>query len=692
MHNKSFQRTALRAVCCVAGIFGVSASTHAADSKDVSADDYSTLPGFKLEVVLKADPKVNGSWISLGKDSQGRLMLGGQRHKPMTRLTLDNDGHITKEEVLKLPVSEIMGQLFVNDSLYVDAAGKSPGGPEVFGLFRLRDPKGDGSFDSVEMLREWKAGAGEHGAHGIVLAPDKQHIFTVCGNFTVIPDDLAASSPHKNYRDDLALPRAEDGNGFGAGKKPPGGFITRMNLDGKEAELYASGQRNTYDIAVNADGELFGFDSDMEWDWGTPWYRPIRVFHATSGGDGGFREGSAKWPTYYPDSLPPVQEIGLGCPTGVEFGYGAKFPAKYQKAFYITDWTYGRLIAVHMKAHGASYESMGWENFIAPKGLNGVGPKPPLNLTDIVIGNDGAMYFTIGGRGTGAKLFRVSYVGSEPTTLADAHETDGQQARELRHKIESFHGKANPEALAFVWPELDSADRFIRYAARIAVEAQPVEQWKAKALAETKPNAGLTALLALARLGGQEAQADLLKALSHFSIASLSAEQQFDKLRVLEVTISRSGKPAGEAAKEIFAELDPIYPAKTIELNRELCQVLLAIDAPDAVAKSVKLLEAAPTQEEQLNYVLALRTIKTGWTPELHRAYFAWWTKDRKKNPPAHLDYVMKWFNEAGRPYGDGSSFNNFLAHLHADAKASLSPDEATALADVVNAYAPAAG
>ncbi|HWE00799.1 MAG TPA: c-type cytochrome [Tepidisphaeraceae bacterium] len=692
MHTKTFRRTALRAVCCVAGLFGLSTSARAADAKDVSADDYATLPGFKLEVVLKADPKANGSWISLGKDSQGRLMLGGQRHQPMTRLTLDNQGHITKQEVLKLPVSEIMGQLFVNDSLYVDAAGKGPAGPEVFGLFRLRDPKGDGSFDSVELLREWKNGAGEHGAHGIVLAPDKQHIFTVCGNFTGVPDDLAPSSPHKNYQDDLALPRAEDGNGFGAGKKPPGGFITRMNLDGKEAELFASGQRNTYDIAVNADGEVFGFDSDMEWDWGTPWYRPIRVFHATSGGDGGFREGSAKWPTYYADSLPPVQEIGLGCPTGVSFGYGAKFPAKYQKAFYITDWTYGRLIAVHLKPHGASYESTGWENFVAPKGLSGTGPKSPLNLTDIVIGNDGAFYFTIGGRGTGAKLFRVTYTGDEPTTPADLHDADGQQARELRHKLESFHGKANPEALATVWPELDSVDRYIRYAARIAVEAQPVDQWKAKALAETKPNAALTALLALARLGGQESQADLLKSLSRLSIASLSPEQQLDKLRVLEVSISRQGKPAGDEAKAVIAELDPVYPAKSIELNRELCQVLLALDAPDAVAKTVKLLEAAPTQEEQLNYVLALRTIKTGWTPELHRAYFSWWTKDRHANPPAHPDYVLKWFSEAGRPYGDGSSFNNFIAHLHADAKSSCSADEEKSLADVIDAYVPPAG
>ena len=130
-----------------------------------------------------------------------------------------------------------------------------------------------------------------------------------------------------------------------------------MDPDGKNAELFASGERNTYDIAFNADGELFGFDSDMEWDWGTPWYRPIRVFHATSGGDHGFREGTGQVARRItPTACPPSVNIGIGCPTGVVFGYGAKFPAKYQKAFYILDWTYGRLIAVHLKPKGASYD------------------------------------------------------------------------------------------------------------------------------------------------------------------------------------------------------------------------------------------------------------------------------------------------------------------------------------------------
>src|SRR5258706_4194525 len=363
-----------------------------------AAEDLDTLPDFKVELVLKADKQVNGSWICMARDTKGRLLLGGQRGQPVTRVTL-KDGKVERQEDLKLPVSETMGLLCAFDSLYVNGAGKGPDGKVVYGLWRFRDTSGEGQYDKGELLREWKSGAGEHGAHGIVLGPDKK-LYIICGNFVGLPDDFLPTSPHKNYMDDLILPRAEDGNGFGAGKVPPGGFIARMDQDGKNIELFASGQRNTYDIAFNADGELFGFDSDMEWDWGTPWYRPIRVFHAVSGGDYGFREGTGKWPIYYPDSLPTTLDIGIGSPTGVKFGVNSNFPAKYQRAYYVLDWSYGRLIAVHNVPKGSSYTGS-WENFVAPKSLKQIGGKNTLNLTDAVVGPDGALYFAIGGRGTG---------------------------------------------------------------------------------------------------------------------------------------------------------------------------------------------------------------------------------------------------------------------------------------------------
>lgn len=643
------------------------------------AEVLDTLPGFTIEHVLSADGAINGSWICMAKDPKGRLLLGGQSGQPITRVTIA-DGKVVQQETLKIPVSETMGMLFIDNMLYISGSGN-----RGFALYRCKDTKGDDSYDDVEFLREWQGGSGEHGSHGLVLGPDKK-LYAVCGNFTGVPNDLASSSPHRNYGDDLALPRMEDGNGFGAGAKPPGGYVARMDLDGKNIELFSAGERNTYDIAFNADGELFGYDSDMEWDWGNPWYRPTHVFHSVRGGDNGFREGSAKWPEHYADGLPHTTTIGIGCPTGVVFGTGAQFPAKYQKAFYICDWTYGRLMAVHLKPDGASYTGT-FENFVAPKSLRGKGPRIPLNLTDVLIGSDGSMYFTIGGRGTQASLFRVSYTGNEPAkslTVDELRNGEGADSRALRRKLEALNVKEDPASIDVAWPYLNNPDRYIRYAARLAIERNPVAQWQSKALAERKPQAALIALLALARLASSETQAAILSAVTAIPSTSLTEEQLLNKLRVIAVSIARQGIPSEEIAKRVIADLDPLYPAKSEMLNRELCQILLSLNCPNAVAKTMALMKAASTQEEQVSYAVYLRNAKQGWDLENRRAYMSWWNQGRSNEHPAH---VVRWFQEAGIQFNNGASFDNFMAHAHEEAKFSMSPDEILALGDVLAAY-----
>ncbi len=94
------------AVCSSMAVARTSRAGEVADP----ARQLEALPGFKIELVLKADPAKNGSFISLGRDSKGRLLLGGQRGQPLTRLTIE-DGKVAKSEILKLPISEIMGQL-----------------------------------------------------------------------------------------------------------------------------------------------------------------------------------------------------------------------------------------------------------------------------------------------------------------------------------------------------------------------------------------------------------------------------------------------------------------------------------------------------------------------------------------------------------------------------------------------------
>src|SRR5207244_9786497 len=66
--------------------------------------------------------------------------------------------------------------------------------------------------------------------------------------------------------------------------------------------------RNHFDAAFSPAGELFTFDSDMEWDEGLPWYRAVRICHCPPGADFVWRTGAANTPNYYVDSLPPTFE------------------------------------------------------------------------------------------------------------------------------------------------------------------------------------------------------------------------------------------------------------------------------------------------------------------------------------------------------------------------------------------------
>ena len=630
------------------------------------ADKLTVLPGFKIELLHSAESG-EGSWASMAVDNKGRLIISPQEGvENMLRVTLSSDGDISEIEKIDLPVGSAMGLLYAFDSLYVNGRG-----PKGLGLYRIRDTNGDDHFDHVELLRQLDGAGGEHGSHAVVLGPDNM-LYVINGNFVKIPNDISPQSPHRHYAEDQLLPRQEDGNGFGVGIKPPGGFILRMDPDAKHCELFAAGMRNTYDFDFNPDGEIFGFDSDMEWDWGTPWYRPIRICHLVSGGDYGFREGTGKFPTYYPDSLPPALNVGIGSPTGVKFGTHSNFPPKYRRAMFAMDWSYGRILAVHLHPEGASYTGS-FETLVVGK---------PLNVTDLEFGKDGAMYFITGGRGTQSGLYRVSWDADVPPGN-QASLPDSGDARKLRHQLEAFHGRKDPAAVQFAWPHLNSDDRWIRYAARIAIESHPVQEWQERALYESRPNASLTALLALARLGDSNLQDRLLESLDRLPWHDFTEEQKLEGLRVLELAFIRMGRPSPETARDVVERLNPSYPASSPRLNRELCQILIYLQAPDVVKKSLQLLASAPTQEEQLVYIFHLRTLKTGWTMDDRRFYFSWFNRDRAADQ--HPAEVEQWFADAGRSYSDGASFAKFMVNIKKDAVDTLTDAERQELSPYIS-------
>src|SRR6185437_13980378 len=202
--------------------------------------------------------------------------------------------------------------------------------------------------------------------------------------------------------------------------------------------------------------------------------------------------------------------------------------------------------------------------------------------------------------------------------------------------------------------------------ARVALEWQDARTWQERALNETDPAAAMTALLALARVGDRSLQARQLAALDRIDWKRLNDPQRVDLLRIYALTFIRMGAPDPSTIARAIARFDPHFPSGDRILNGELCRMLVYLQAPDAAAKSIALMEKAPTQEEQLEYALHLRVLKAGWAPALRKSYFSWFVK------------------AAG--YRGGASFELFVQHIKDDAVATLSASEKAELKPILEA------
>lgn len=609
--------------------------------------------GFQVELLHALD-EAEGSWVAMCVDGKGRLIASdaGGRMVRITPPPIGGDVKQTRIEPIALPVGHANGLLWAFDSLYVMVCqeGVYEAGS---GVYRVTDTNGDDKFDKVELLRKLH-GSGDHGPHALLLSPDGKSITVVCGNSTRITDIQKHQVP-PIWKDDLALPKLV-GHGFMLGAGAPAGYIARMSPDGKEWTLATIGLRNQYDAAYNRHGELFTYDADMEWDLGTPWYRPTRVCHVVDGAEFGWRSVSGKWPEYYVDSLPPVINVGRGSPTGVAFGYGTKFPSRYQEALFIADWTYGLLYAVHMKEAGATYSAR-QEVF-----LEGNGTKP----TDIVVAPDGALYFAGGSRNSNSALYRVTYTGKESTaTAAVVEDPKAKALRDLRHKLEGAYHATDDASLTLALECLSHDDRFIRFAARTLLEFRPVEAWKEKGLALTHPRAIVQTTLALARLEKKDSRELVLQQWETLPLATLDTETRLDAIRALQVISVRLGDPEGELRAKLLDKLHRTIPSTDDRYNVEAAQVLARWKSPLAAKLIFPLFEKAASQEEQIAYAASLRLVADGWPKGGKEKFFRW--------------FLLEKFHKAG-------NLAKFITDIRKDSVASLSEDEKVALKPILDA------
>jgi putative heme-binding domain-containing protein len=353
--------------------FGLLLPGHAAP---VLLDARFALPtGF--HIYRAADPELTGGSYDLAFDGDGRLLVGDGT--AIRRLEdTDSDG--------------------VYDQFKVIATGLGRRGPQGLLVWgdRLYAVGGDGlqlfdGYKSGKLVHRGRLGAkfntgGDHDLHTVLRGHDGW-LYLMAGN--------GAGIEGRRHITQTNSPMLEEREAS----------VFRLEPDGKNWECLATGGRNPPSLGLNHVGELFSFDSDMEWHVGLPFYKPVRLNHWAVGTDQGWQEVGA-YPSYYIDCVPHVVDVGRGSPDWGTFYEHQQFPARYRNAFLVCDYrwkresndqyaTSGRLVAFFLERDGAGWKAK-METLLRPQPGARDAAERPINfaLVDVEVAPDGSVFLS----------------------------------------------------------------------------------------------------------------------------------------------------------------------------------------------------------------------------------------------------------------------------------------------------------
>jgi putative membrane-bound dehydrogenase-like protein len=288
----------------------------------------------------------------------------------------DGDGYADKATVFAKGFNSIQGLAYHQGTLYVMHAPF---------LTALRDTKGTGVADE---RRDLLTGLGLtpeenpvrlHRANGVVAGADGW-LYLALGDHGVV---LRAEG------DRLVL---------------QGGGILRCRPDGRDLHVFATGLRNIYDIALDAEQNVFVRDNEN--DGGT---YMIRVCHSFQGADHGYPYHYEERPN---EALPPLADLGLGSSAGGLCYLERQFPPAYRGNLFFCEW--GRsVVRYELRRAGSAFAPVKEIEFATGAANDPYGFKP----TDLVVQRDGTLMVADWAdgqrprRGRG-RIYHIAYVGN----------------------------------------------------------------------------------------------------------------------------------------------------------------------------------------------------------------------------------------------------------------------------------------
>lgn len=257
-----------------------------------------------------------------------------------------------------------------NEEINGVMAGVMPWGGDVLAtvypdLWRLRDADGDGVAERREIVFR---GFGVHAAfdghdlHGLTVGPEGKIYFSVGDNGFSVTNREGRRLHYPNT-----------------------GGVLRMNADGSDLEVYATGLRNPQEVAFDELGNLFAVDND-----GDLADERERFVFIAEGSDSGwrlhwqFREaGWAKytrqpdynpwidermWVPHFPGQpahiTPPLSNYSVG-PGSFRFNPGTALNDSYRGYFFLIQFPVAKVTAFQARPRGAGFEMVNEHTFVS---------------------------------------------------------------------------------------------------------------------------------------------------------------------------------------------------------------------------------------------------------------------------------------------------------------------------------------